>query len=279
MMRHNPPNSNDRDRNNDFVRNVLSRTSGSPCDRACEQLPGLMDGKLGGMDRQLVQAHLEHCDGCRSVAVVLGWMQPMFTDMAQLDPGPAFTKAVVLRTSGAVHPLARAARRGETVGPLGIVDRLGSWWQRQIFRPRFALEFAYVATVILVLLTAVPGAPLKQEARNAQEMMQAGPMAMPLVGPILNHGQDQLDEISLTARHRAGGQWDQIIEDWDARLNRSDEAARAAINHLDLAWRLGRTGQLSQAGFQLMAAGQDTRQAWNQWWRQMEIANRNNPNQ
>ncbi len=276
MMRNTPE---DRSRDNDFVRNVLSRTSGSPCDRACEQLPGLMDGNLKDMDRQLVQAHLEHCPGCRSVAVVLGWMQPMLTDLAQLDPGPAFTQAVVSRTSGAVHPLARAARRGETVGPLSVVERLGYWWQKQIFRPRFALEFAYVATVILVLLTSVPGAPLKQEARNAQEMIQAGPMAMPLVGPILNHGQDKLDGVSLQGQNLAQGKWDQWIEDWDARLNRSDEAARAAINHMDLAWRLGQTGQLSQAGFQLMEAGGDTRLAWNQWWRDQEIANRNNPNQ
>ncbi len=276
MKGHTP---NDRDRNNDFVRNVLSRTSGSPCDRACEQLPGLMDGKLEDMDRQLVQAHLEHCDGCRSVAVVLGWMQPMLTDMAELDPGPAFTEAVVLRTTGAVHPLARAARRGEIVGPLGLVDRLARWWQKQIFRPRFAMEFAYVATVILLLLTSVPGAPLRQEAHSAREMIQAGPMNMPLVGPILNSGQDQLDEVSLSVRHRAGGSWHQLREGWDARLDRSDETGRQAYNHLGLAWRQGRAGELSQAGFQLMEAGKNTRLAWNLWWRNQEITNRKNPEQ
>lgn len=267
-MNRNTP--DDRRRENDFVRNVMSRTSGSPCDRACKQLPSLMDRQLDDVDRQLVQAHLEHCDGCRSVAVVLGWMQPMLTDLAMLDPGPAFTRAVVSRTSQAVHPLARAARRGETVGPLGLVDRLGRWWHRQLSRPRFALEFAYVATVILVLLTSVPGAPLKQEARSAQAMIQAGPMAMPLVGPAINLGQGQLDEVSLQVRSRTQGNWQQFIEAWEVRLHRSEEAAGAVLSHLDLAWRMGRTGQLSQAGFQIMEAGQDSRLAWNQWWRKQE---------
>jgi len=203
----------------------------------------------------------------------------MLTDLAELDPGPAFTQAVVSQTTGGVHSMARAARRGETVGPLGVVERLGLWWQKQLFRPRFALEFAYVATVILVLLTAIPGAPLRQEARSAREMIQAGPMAMPLVGSILNHGQEQLDEVSLKVRNRTVGSWENVMEDWDARLNRSDEAGQAAISHLDLAWRLGQSGQLSQVGFQLMEAGKDTRLAWNQWWRHQEIENRNQPNQ
>lgn len=277
MMNNTPNNSDDRSRADDFVRNVMARTSGSPCDRACQQLPSLMDNKLDSMDRQLVQAHLEHCDGCRSVAVVLGWVQPMLTDLAELDPGPAFTRAVVARTTGASHPLARAARRGETVGPLGVLDRLGQWWQKQIFRPRFALEFAYVATVILVLLTAVPGAPLKQEAHNAQKMIQAGPLALPIVGPILNNGQEQMDLVSLNARTRAIGKWGKMTEDWDTRLQRSDEAVREALNHADLAWRLVQSGEFSQAGFQLLEAGQNTRQAWNQWWKNQENSNGNFP--
>ncbi len=273
MRRHTPDESQ---RNNDFVRNVLSRTSGSPCDRACGQLPGLMDGNLENLDRQLVQAHLEHCQGCRSVAVVLGWMQPMLTDLAELDPGPAFTQAVVLRTTDAVHPLTRAARQGEIIGPLGVVDRLGRWWRKQIFRPRFALEFAYVATVILVLLTSVPGAPLRQEARSTREMIQAGPLAMPLVGPILNSGQRRLDEVGLGAKNRAVRSRRQLIENWNARLDRSGEAGREAINHLDQAWRQGRVGKLSQAGFQLMRAGSRGHLAWNLWWLDQDESNPDN---
>ncbi len=264
------PTPDDRRRDNDFVRNVLSRTSGTACDRACEQLPGLMDGGLENIDRQLVQAHLENCPGCRSVAVILGWMQPMLTDLAELDPGSAFTKAVVSRTTDAAHPLSRAALRGETVGPLGLVERLGNWWQKQIFRPRFALEFAYVATVLLVLLTTVPGAPLKQEARSAQEMIQAGPMAIPLVGPIINRGQNKLDGFSLQVQQGAQGKRQQLLENWDRRLSRSDEAGRAALHHWDFAWQMGREGQLRQFGFQIMEAARDTRTAWNQWWRDQE---------
>ncbi len=279
MMNETPRNFSDRNRENDFVRNVLSRTSGSGCDSACRQLPGLADGQLGDVDRQLVQAHLEHCDGCRSVAVVLGWVQPMLTDLSELDPGPDFLRSVVARTTGAELPYSLAARRGETVGPLGLIERLGQWWQKQLFRPRFALEFAYVATVILVLLTSIPGAPLKQEARSAQEMIQAGPMAVPLLGSVINNSQRQLDDISAKTRSRASGQWDRVTEDWSNRRDRSDEARRAVLNHLELAWNFGRTGQLNPAGYQMLLAGKNTAQAWNQLWHDQNKTNRDNPNQ
>ncbi len=271
-------NRKNRDKNNDFVRNVLSRTSGSPCERALGQLPDLADGLLEDLDRQLVQAHLEHCTGCRSVAVVLGWVQPLLADLAELDPGPAFTQAVVARTSGALHPLAKAARRGETVGPLGVIDRLGHWWQEQIFRPRFAMEVAYVATVILVLLTSVPGAPLQQEARQAKEMIQAGPRAMPLVGQLMTIGEDQMDQTFGEIRGHTKSRWQRARINFDSRVERTREPSGAMVGHLKLAWNGGRTGQLNQAGYQLLEASKDFRRTWNQWWRNQQETNRIHPN-
>ena len=57
----------------DFVGGVLGRTTGGACGRAVEQLADLMDDQLQGLDRQLVQAHLEHCTDCRQLAVTMGW--------------------------------------------------------------------------------------------------------------------------------------------------------------------------------------------------------------
>ncbi len=267
----------DHDKNNDFVRNVMARTAGSACDRACDQLPDLADGQLQGLDKQLVQAHLEHCTGCRTVAVVLGWVQPMLIDLAELDPGPAFTQAVVARTSGAVHPLTRAARRGETVGPLNVIDRVGRWWQEQIFRPRFALEVAYVATVILVLLTSIPGAPLQQEARMAHEMVQAGPRSMPLVGSVISLGEDRIDEAVGEIRGHSKTKWHQVQDDLESRLERSREPGSAVVDHFELAWVQGRSGQFNQVGFQLLEALKSIRQTWNQLWRSEKENNRVNP--
>jgi Putative zinc-finger len=267
-------NRNDRNKNNEFVRNVLSRTSGSPCERACEQLPDLAGGNLGDMDRQLVQAHLEHCDGCRSVAVVLGWMQPLLPDMAELDPGPAFTRRVISRTTGAVHPLERAARRGETVGPLELVDRLARWWQKQIFRPRFAMEVAYVATVILVLLTSVPGAPFEHKAKQAGEMIQAGPRSMPVVGSLLISSEDHLDLLSSGINKRIGEQWQEIKDGFEQRVNDSGNDTRAAVDHFGQAWDHGQAGQLNLAGFEFKEAAKSTRLAWLLFWRGHQEANK-----
>ena len=79
------------DRKKEFVRDVLNRTSGSPCRRALELLPGLTDGALASLDRQLVQQHLEHCAGCRTVALVMTRLGDDLVSLADLDPGPGFT--------------------------------------------------------------------------------------------------------------------------------------------------------------------------------------------
>ena len=79
-----------RRRDEDLIRNVLERTSGSPCERAAGLLPDLTDGALEDLDRQLVQAHLEHCPGCRALAVTLGWLDPLLPKMA-LEPSEPFS--------------------------------------------------------------------------------------------------------------------------------------------------------------------------------------------
>lgn len=268
---------NNRKRENEFVRKVMARTTGSACEKACGQLPDLADGSLAKLDRQLVQAHLEHCPGCRSVAVVLGWVQPMLPDMAELDPGPAFMQQVLERTTGAEHPLTRAARSGQTVGPLNLIERLGAWWHQQIFRPRFALEVAYVATVILVLLTTVPGAPLRGTVNQAEQVIQAGPLAMPVLGPVLIAGQAEIDTLFSELGEAVGGQWQKVEGSWDQRLDRSAAGRQGALEHLDQAWQSGRSGEINQAGYQLMEAAKSTRAAWNQWWRDPEEINRTSP--
>ena len=163
---------NGRRRNDDrdFVRDVLARTSGSACDRACGLLPDLTDGRLETLDRQLVQQHLEHCPPCRAVAVTLGWLGGELASRACLEPGPGFTAAVLARTSG--RTATARARRAAAVagtGPGGLMDRFGRWWQERILRPGYAMQSAYAATVILVLLTATPLSPFRGAPGRAQD--------------------------------------------------------------------------------------------------------------
>ena len=67
-------------------------------------------------------------------------------------------------------------------GAAGLMDRLGRWWQRPDPAPGFALQVAYVATVMLVLLTATPVSPLRGAPRKALSRGQAGPRGLPVVG-------------------------------------------------------------------------------------------------
>ncbi|MFT7700113.1 MAG: putative anti-sigma-YlaC factor YlaD, partial [Candidatus Krumholzibacteriia bacterium] len=94
----------DKRQNDAFVDGVLSRTTGQACERALGQLDDLMENRLQSFDRQLVQGHLEHCEGCRSVAVTVGWLQPLLPDMAEVKVSPDFLSGVLARTSRVEAP-------------------------------------------------------------------------------------------------------------------------------------------------------------------------------
>lgn len=264
---------NDRRRKDeDFVKNVLEKTSGDPCQRAVSLLPGLTDHGLEDLDRQLVQAHLEHCEGCRAVAVTLGWLGSLLPDMAVLEPGPRFTAAVVARTTGQYSPAEKAARAGVATGPAGVMDRLGRWWHQQILKPQFALQFAYVATVILVLLTALPISPLRGTGEKALQTIQAGPGAIPIVGS----ARIWIDETSgnLVGKLAGGfqGRWQYVAKDLEFRHDRSRESRDQLGAHLAGAVGRVRSGEFGQAGYELIQAARSGRSTWTTWWHE-EINN------
>lgn len=261
----------------DFIRNVLARTSGSSCRKACDLLPDLQAGALDDLDRRLVQAHLEHCAECRAVAVVLGWVQPVLLEMAELDPGPAFTRAVVARTSEREKPSSRATGHGQAVGPLVWVDQWGRWWQKQFLRPRFALEFSYVVTVLLVLLTAMPGAPLGPEARRAQAMIQGGPLALPLVGPLLTEEGRKVDQALSQSRARVQEQGRGLVVGLRTRWQRTGESRQQLWQDLVLAWQQARKGRLRQTVYQISEAGGQVPVVWSRWRGDKQVPERKQP--
>jgi len=257
----------DQDRNREFVRDVLARTSGSACDRACGLLPDLTDGVLASLDRQLVQQHLEHCPGCRAVALALGWLGPELASRAVLEPGPGFTAAVMARTSArtaAAHE--RRARELAATGPGGLMDRVGRWWQDRVLRPGFALQAAYAATVVLVLLTATPVSPLRGAPRVALAVFSAGPEALPVVNEASTWLADRTDEATST-----------LVADARARADRAgsslaDRGARSAPERARCAGAVGhaltnlRAGRFGDAGQDILDALHAGRTAWTLWW-------------
>lgn len=129
----------------DLTAAILARTAGDGCGRAGTLLAG-GDASLDDVDRELLAAHTEHCAGCAALERTLAELDDLLPRLARLDPGTAFTAAVVERTSGAAS---RSWGRRLTAA---------AWRLAQ--RPRFAWEAAYVAAAVFTVAMTVQGSAL-----------------------------------------------------------------------------------------------------------------------
>ena len=260
--------NDEHERNERFVRDVLNRTSGSACDRACEQLSDLMVGSLASMDRQLVQAHLEHCDRCRTLAVTLGWLEPLLPQMAEIDPGSAFTARVLERTTGRARIEDPATAVPD--GAAGLMDRVGRWWDRQILRPGFAAQVAYAATVILVLLTAIPGAPFQDAPGKALQFVQAGPAVPAVIKPTLDQAsgwvEGQTSGVVTAARTGVNRRLQNTESSLDQRGARTAPGRQELKVHVKEMISQAGDGKLGEASYEFLAVLQTGRRIWNDWW-------------
>jgi predicted anti-sigma-YlaC factor YlaD len=143
---------------------ILARTCGSTCRQVEALLCDLVDGRLSPPESRLVAQHLEHCQGCTSLARILRRFSVDLPEMAEIEPDPQFVQAVLVRT---VHRYSlRKRRRG----------RIAAWWQRQIRRPRFAIELAYCGTMLLVFFFSTPASPLKDVSPQAIRTAWTSPL-------------------------------------------------------------------------------------------------------
>jgi hypothetical protein len=130
----------------ELTRGILARTSGAACERAHGLLGELVYGNPAGMDAELLRSHLEHCDGCAELARAMVWAKALLPAMACLEPDAGFTADVLAATT--------RARRAATTATWPA--RCEEYARRLWMRPRFALEFAYVATMALLFLFGAP---------------------------------------------------------------------------------------------------------------------------
>ncbi len=264
----------------EFIQDVLSRTSGSACERAAGLLPDLTDDALEEMDRRLVQSHLEHCSVCRTLAVTLGWLEPLLPKMAFLDPGPEFTSQVLAQTSLAAPGVAAGPITEPVIsGPAGLMHRLGKWWQQQILRPVFPLQVAYVATVIIVLLVATPFSPFKKAPDQLLQTVIAGPESLPVIGPMLDLAtndasewvEGRVDRASENVRSKASGSWKKADSSLMARVARTDPARQLMKSQLgDLGGNIS-NGKLGDASYDLFRVLKSGRRVWVLWWNEETI--------
>jgi hypothetical protein len=127
-----------------LAREVLRSTSGPACGRAREQICDFADGELSGDDARLLEIHIESCRECAGLSQVLKELHAELPRMAELDPGPIFTREVLAATTG---------KQSSSPGGLEV---LAAWWNAVIRRPRFAWEAAYVGTLLLALVIGNP---------------------------------------------------------------------------------------------------------------------------
>jgi hypothetical protein len=139
-----------------------------------------------------------------------------------IDPGPAFTARVLAATS-------RAAAEPSP------------WWRRQwqalVQRPRFALEAAYVLTVILMLLAGNPLAAVSRTAERAEPLVERLAPAARALDTRLDAVRTQVSAVTMAAANPAGPGWFRTmtrrlaapIARWLARLATAAESAAGWI--------------------------------------------------
>jgi len=144
---------------------IVEHTSGSACERAQGLLVDFVDAALGADDASLVRTHVEHCARCSALRRALVWLEKELPELATMDPGPAFTREVVLATVKAPGAPRRPAWHEAFTGV----------WRRLVARPRFAWEAAYVGLLILVALFGTSISPFRAVPSRALAVVQLDP--------------------------------------------------------------------------------------------------------
>ncbi len=132
----------------DLTAQVLARTSGQPCEGAKDNLCDYVDGRAADVDAELIRMHIASCADCAALGDVLVELTADLPLLAEIQLDERFTADVLARTAAGRE---RSAR---------WIEQLVQGWDRLIRRPRFALEGAYVLTILLLVFLGVPGALL-----------------------------------------------------------------------------------------------------------------------
>ena len=140
-----------------LVADVLAQTSGPACEAAAARLAGALDVPLEATDRALLDLHVAGCAPCRQLAVTL---QSLARDLPRLAE-PAVDPRLVARVLAAPLPLDVRWRRWWATS-----------WPAWVQRPRFAVEAAFVVTVVFLLLFEAAGSPLQALPRRALQATQ-----------------------------------------------------------------------------------------------------------
>jgi anti-sigma factor RsiW len=150
-----------------------------------------VDGALPPFDRQLIEDHLSHCQGCAALASALEESTRLLPVFAILAPRVSIAREVLVATSRRpVEP---------TFG-----ERLTAWLARAAQRPRFSLEVAYVLTVLLLVVLGNPVDAFREASVRVQPRVSvvAGAMSRPLA-QVRATGEETLSRMERAIRPAA----------------------------------------------------------------------------
>ncbi len=173
----------------DLTRAILARTSGDPCRRLEALACDFVDDSLDAAQARLVRLHLDHCEACSALVGALATLRATLPTLAQADPGPWFTQAVLRAT--------RQYRPQEIAPP---DPSLRDLWRRLMHRPRIALEAAYLGAAAGLMGVYLP-TPLPDLALKVPALAQPlGDSAQQAANKLLR--MEQRTAISLEQRLR-----------------------------------------------------------------------------
>jgi hypothetical protein len=215
-----------------------------------------VDGELPGADHDLVAAHLGHCARCEALRATLVWVGAALPAMAELDPGPELTRAVLEAT--AAH--APRPARWRTLVAAG--------WRQMLARPRFAWEAAYVGLLLVVALFGTSVSPFRDVPPRALAAVQldprsavqgAGTRARAVHGGIGAIGRYAWDITVSPVSRRLAAQADAYA---DGHPGMHEAWGNLMLHMGEMRQRLG-DRNFAAASLSLRAVRGDLRQLWN----------------
>jgi hypothetical protein len=194
----------------DLAAAILDRTTGPTCANARDRLSAWSDRSLQAVESELVRLHLDDCADCAALARVLARMSVDLPALAELDPGGRFVDDVLGAT-------AAGRRRWD-----GWAARMAAGWENLVRRPRFAMEGAYVATIMFVLIFGIPTVPFAGISRQVRGMVDGG------TGSAIGQPMAELQNRVSTGVDELKGRWQELElkADTASRNVREDLARR-----------------------------------------------------
>lgn len=197
-----------------FTRSVLNRLQLDPCAVALEQL--LDDSCIETASLQskqpqpLIAQHLQHCESCRALQVALLLSQSGLSGLRYREAPAGLLERTLQQTA-----------RNTAPPRLRTLSRLQHW----LLRPRFALESAYLGSLLFVLVIGLPvsnAIDMQQvELEIAQQIDQRIDQQLARLQQLISQGEIVRNEnISLLERTYQNGRedWRQLTQNTRAWL-------------------------------------------------------------